>query len=64
MAKTSNSCSVLFFLYFFFFCDKDNTREPLHSDKSVNVDTRLHEYGYELQDIKGGIHAVDAKYNR
>ena len=42
----------------------DDTREPLHSDKADNVDTRLREYAPELQDIKCGIHALEAIYNR
>ena len=42
----------------------DDTREPPHSDKTDNVDRRLREYAHEMQDIKCGIHALDAIYNR
>ena len=61
MAKTDNC----------FFCDKDDTREPLHSARTDKVDTRVREYAHALQDRKllgklseGDMHALDAKYHR
>ena len=42
MAKTSNC----------FFCDKDHSREPLHSARTDKVDSRVREYAHELQDRK------------
>ena len=57
MAKTSNC----------FFCDKDHSREPLHSARTDKVDSRGREYAHELQDRKllgklseGDMHALDA----
>ena len=59
MAKTDNC----------FFCDKDDTREPLHSARTDKVDTCVREYAHALQNRKllgklseVDMHALNAKY--
>ena len=44
MARTSN----------YFFCEKEDTQEPLHSARTDEVDARVREYAQTLQDRNFG----------
>lgn len=60
MARSSNC----------FFCDKDDSQEPLHNAQTDRIDARVSEYAQILQDRKllgklseGDMHALDARYH-
>ena len=53
-----------------FFCDDDNSNEPLHNVQTDKLDHRIREYAHILQDRKllgklseGDMHALDARYH-